>query len=155
MNTVSVIGTLTKDVELRYAQNGTAIGNFSIAWNKKFSQNGKIVEKTSYFDVVCYGKMAEHVAEFFHKGSRIGITGELEQQRWQAGDGGNRSKVVIRLAAFDFIDRKQDAKKQGGGGGQQTGGYRQPDPQYRKPTQPPSHSPAPPEMDVDEDQIPF
>lgn len=147
MNTVSMIGTLTKDVESRYARNGTAIANFSIALNKKFSQNGKLVERTSYFDAVCYGKTAEHIAEYFRKGSRIGITGELEQQRWQTNDGSNRSKVVILVKEFDFIDRKDSTKKRDGDT-QNAGGYRQP-------AQPPTHSPAHAETDVDDEEIPF
>ena len=130
MNTISIIGTLTADVELRYTAGGSAVGNFAIAHNKKFTKNGKIVEAVSYFDVSCFGKTAEVINQFFRKGSRIAITGELEQQRWETQDGQKRSKVVIRLEKFDFIDKKEQQ------GGQQQGGYRQPDPQYQRPQQP-------------------
>lgn len=117
MNTVIILGTLTKDVELKYLQSGNAAGNFSIAYNKKYKgQDGQLVEKVSFFDVGCFGKMAETINQFFHKGSRILIEGELEQQTWKAQDGTNRSKIIIRLDKFSFIDKKEQQD-----GGQQRG----------------------------------
>lgn len=115
MNLVTILGTLTRDIELKYLPSGSAIGNFSIAVNKKYKNaSGELVEKVSFFDVVSFGKQSETINQFFHRGSRILITGELEQQTWQDQQTQqNRSKVVIQLKSFDFIDRKSDNQQQG------------------------------------------
>ncbi len=142
MNTINIIGTLSADVRLRYPTD-MAVGNFSIAYNKKFSKNGKIVEHTSFFDVVCFGKIAETINQYFKKGSRIAITGELEQQRWQT-ENGNRSKVVIRLEKFDFIDKKTTSSEN------QPNSY-----SYAEQQQPGAKQNPPADIDVDDEDIPF
>ena len=109
MNSVNIIGTMTRDVELKYLPSGTAAGSFAIAVNQDYkNQAGQKVEKTSFFDIKVIGKQSETINSYFHKGSRIGITGSLEQETWTAQDGSNRSRVVIKLEGFSFIDRKSD-----------------------------------------------
>lgn len=151
MNKVTIIGTITADIELKYAPSGSAVTNFSIAYNKKYKgQDGQLVEKVSFFDVSAFGRNAEVINEFFRKGSRIGITGELEQQQWKAQDGSNRSKVSIRLEQFDFIDKKESQDNQGGYEQQQP-----PQQQRQEPQATSYRQPAPPEVSIEEDEIPF
>jgi single-strand DNA-binding protein len=155
MNTVNIIGTITRDIELKYIPSGSAIANFSIAVNQDYKkQDGTKVEKTSFFDISVFGKQAEVINQYFHKGSRIGIQGELEQQVWQdTQTQQNRSKVIIKLQKFDFIDRKTDnqqAPQQQQG--YQNGSYNQQpvQPQYQVPIQ------QQPQMSVNNnDEIPF
>ena len=124
MNSINIIGTMTRDVELKYLPSGTAAGSFAIAVNQDYkNQAGQKVEKTSFFDVKVIGKQAEIINQYFHKGSRIGLTGSLEQETWTAQDGTNRSRVIIKLESFSFIDRKSD--------GQSSQGQSQPN-QYQK-----------------------
>lgn len=154
MNTVNIIGTMTKDVELKYMLSGTAVGSFSIAVNQDYkNQQGQKVEKTSFFEVKIIGKQAETVNQYFHKGSRIGITGSLEQESWTTQDGQNRSKVVIKLDGFSFIDKKSDSKSQEQdyrGNGYQEQGYRAEE--KRKPEV--AYKNSIPEIDISE-EIPF
>ena len=109
MNNVSIIGIMTRDLELKYLPSGTPVGSFAIAVNQDYKkQDGTKVEKTSFFDVKVIGKQSEIINQYFSKGSRIGITGELEQETWQDNQGQNRSKVVIKLEQFSFIDKKSN-----------------------------------------------
>lgn len=109
MNNVNVIGTMTRSLELKYLTTGTPVGSFAIAVNQDYKkQDGTKVEKTSFFDIKVIGKQSEIINQYFSKGSRIGITGELEQETWQDNQGQNRSKVVIKLEQFSFIDRKSN-----------------------------------------------
>lgn len=107
MNKVQILGTLTSDVELRYATNGTAIGKLNIAVNKRYTSNGERKEEVSYFECVAFGKTAENIANYFPKGNRILISGELKQDRWDK-DGKKQSKVSILIDGFDFIERSEN-----------------------------------------------
>jgi len=143
-NKVQILGTMTKDIELRDTQSGVVIGSFSIAVNDKYkSKSGEYIEKAHFFDVVAFSKTAENIANFFKKGSRMLIAGQLQQETWQNKDGQNRSKVVIKLESFEFIDRKSDNSQQ-----TQTNKP----PQYNAPQ--PQESSVP-EIDIDSDEIPF
>lgn len=112
MNKVHILGTMTRDCELKYAQSGTAIGNFGIAYNeKRKDQSGNYVDVPMFFDCTAFGKTAENINKFFHKGSRILLDGSLDFQQWEK-DGQKRSKVGIKVYGFDFIDRKSDTQQQ-------------------------------------------
>jgi len=109
MNKVIILGTITRDIELKYTNSGVAIGSFGIAYNeKRKGADGQYTDKAHFFEVVTFGKQAEVVSKFFHKGSRILIEGSLDFQSWQDKSGNKRSKVSIKLNGFDFIDRKSD-----------------------------------------------
>ena len=112
MNQVNLVARIGKEIELKYLPSGSAIASFSVAINQDYKKDGQKIEKTSWFDITAFGKTAENVNQYFSKGSMIGITGELEQQTWTAQDGSKRSKVVIKLQNFTFIDKKQDNQQQ-------------------------------------------
>lgn len=115
MNNINIIGTLTRDVELKYLPSSLAVANFAIAVNQDYKkQDGTKIEKVSFFDVKVMGKQSEIINTYFFKGSRIGITGELYQETWIDNNQQNRSKVVIKLRSFSFIDRKSDNAPQSG-----------------------------------------
>ena len=140
MNNINIIGRIGKEIELKYLQSGSAVASFSIAVDQSYKKDGQKVEKTSWFDVSAFGKTAELVNQYFHKGSMIGITGELEQQTWQAQDGYNRSKVIIKMQQVTFIDKKSDNQSNNAQANQ---GYQQPQqPQQAQPQQyqPPTQS---------------
>lgn len=148
MNSVSIIGTMTRDVELKYLPSGLAVGSFAIAVNQDYKkQDGTKVEKTSFFDVKSMGKQSEIVSQYFSKGSRIAINGELEQESWTAQDGGNRSKVVIKLINFSFIDRKSDSQPK-----QQSYNQNPPVVHENRNSYPPQNIP---EIDINLDEVPF
>ena len=151
MNTVILKGNLTRDVELRYTADGTQIASTGIAVSKKYkSKTGEVKETVMFVDIVVWGRRGEVLSQYFQKGTPILIRGELQLDQWTAQDGTKRSKHSVKVEEFDFIQRKGDGDGARTYGGQQT---------YSTPPQTAS-SPAParpevPEIDVDEDEIPF
>lgn len=91
-NTVTVVGNLTRDPELRFTQGGMAVANFGVAWNKK-RNDGE--DEVSFFDVTCFRQLAENVADTVSKGMRVVIYGTLSQRNWENQQGERRSKVEI------------------------------------------------------------
>jgi single-strand DNA-binding protein len=96
-NTVTVIGNITRDPELRYTANGQANANFGVAVNRRWMnrQTNEWEERTSFFNVVCWREMADNVAESLQKGSRVIVAGRLEQRSWETENGDKRSVVEI------------------------------------------------------------
>lgn len=94
INNVTLVGRVTKDADLRYATNGVAVLNFSIAVNESRKQGDQWVEEASFFDVTLFGKMGESVHRYMTKGKQVAVSGRLQQQRWQK-DGKSNSKIVV------------------------------------------------------------
>ena len=106
MNKIILLATLTKDVELRYLQSGSAMATLNLAHNKKFKkQDGSQSERVLYVKATCFGKTAEMVNQYFGKGSRILISGELTLNSWADDKGNKRSEHSILIETIDFIDR--------------------------------------------------
>ena len=97
LNHVIEIGRLTRDISERdfgYTTGGTARLNLSIAVNRSVKKNGAWTDSVSFFDVTVWGKTAENIKAYLHKGKQIAVDGYLDQQRWEK-DGIKYSKVVI------------------------------------------------------------
>ena len=90
--TVSIVGNVTRDPELRYTPAGAAVANFGVAWNRKGKNDEDVV---SFFDITCWRNLAENVSESITKGSRVIVYGRLDQRSWENQDGERRSKVEI------------------------------------------------------------
>jgi single-strand DNA-binding protein len=91
-NTVTVVGNVTRDPEMRFAQSGMAIAQFGVAWNRRRQDQE---DEVSFFDVTCFRQLAENVAESIRKGARVVIYGTLQQRSWETDAGDRRSKVEI------------------------------------------------------------
>lgn len=105
MNQVCLIGRLGQDPELRYTQGGTAVAKFSIAINRI----GGPDKVTDWFDITAFGKVAESLSNHMRKGCRVGISGRLQQEKWQDKQTGqNRSKISVIAERCDFIDWPDD-----------------------------------------------
>jgi single-strand DNA-binding protein len=91
-----------QDPEVRYAANGNAVANLSIATSKKF----KGEEETEWHRVVCFGKLADVVKEWVHKGDLIGIQGELRTRKWQDNNGNDRYSTEIIAHRMDMLGSK-------------------------------------------------
>jgi len=97
-NTVTVVGNVTRDPELRFTPSGQANASFGLAVNRRWMnrQTNDWEEQTSFFDVVCWREMAENVSESITKGARVVVTGRLEQRSWDdKNTGEKRSKIEI------------------------------------------------------------
>ena len=116
-NKVILMGNLTRDVEVRYTQGGTAIGKFGMAINRKFKQQGgDMKEETCFVDCTAWGRQAEIIAEYVKKGSPLFVEGRLEFSTWEAKDGGGkRSKLAVVVENFQLM--RGGAGREGGGGG--------------------------------------
>ena len=96
-NTVTLVGNVTRDPELRFTNTGQATATFGLAVNRRWQnrQSQEWEEATSFFDVVCWREMAENVAESLVRGARVIVTGRLEQRSWETPDGDKRSKIEV------------------------------------------------------------
>src|ERR1700691_4988817 len=96
-NHVSIVGNLTRDPELRFTPTGQATTSFGVAVNRRWQnrQSQEWEEATSFFDVVCWGQLAENSAQSLTRGSRVVISGRLDQRSWESGEGEKRSKIEI------------------------------------------------------------
>lgn len=130
-NTVNIVGNVTRDPELRYTPNGASVANFSVAWNRRYERNGQQVEEVSFFDVVCWGSLADNVSASLTKGTRVMVAGRLDQRSWETPQGEKRSKVEItaddvapslRWASVEVTRNPRDDNFGGGGGGGYGGG---------------------------------
>jgi single-strand DNA-binding protein len=96
-NSVTVIGNLTRDPELRFTPSGQARALMGVAVSRRWQnrQTSEWEEQTSFFNVVCWGDLADNVSESLAKGARVVVTGRLEQRSWETQEGEKRSTVEI------------------------------------------------------------
>ena len=108
MNKIMLMGRLTRDPEVSYAQNesGTAVARFSIAVDRRFKREGE--PDADFFNCVAFGKMAENIAKYFHKGDRMLVSGRIETSQYTNKDGQKATSVQIVVDEFDFIEPKRE-----------------------------------------------
>ena len=96
--TVELIGNVTRDPELRFTPNGAAVANFGLAVNRRWrnQKTNEWEEQVTFFDVVCWRELAENASESLTKGTRVMVSGRLDQRSWEdPKDGSKRSKVEV------------------------------------------------------------
>ena len=131
-NKAVLVGNLTRDVELRYASNGNAIGNSAIAVSRKYTNNnGAQVEEVMFIDITFFGKIAEVANQYLRKGSKLLVEGRLKFDQWTDNNGQNRSKHTIVVENMEMLGSPQNQQQQGGN----AGGYAQPQQQGYAPQQ--------------------
>lgn len=101
INSINIVGRLTKDCEFAYTTGGTAVAKFSIACNRMKGKDGHV--PVDYFDVSLFGKQAESLKPYLVKGKQIAINGRLQQDRWIGKDGKHNSKVSIVATEIQLI----------------------------------------------------
>ena len=96
-NNIVLVGNITRDPELRFTPTGQATATFGLAVNRRWQnrQTQEWEEATSFFDVVCWREMAENASESLTRGSRVLVTGRLEQRSWETAEGEKRSKIEV------------------------------------------------------------
>lgn len=132
-NTITLVGNITRDPELRFTNTGQATANFGVAVNRRWQnrQSGEWEEAVSFFNIVCWREMAENAAESLSRGSRVIVTGRLEQRSYQAQDGEKKSVVEVvadeigpslRWATAKVVKNDRRAPGEGPAGGAPSGG---------------------------------
>lgn len=99
MNTVSLLGRMTKDVELKENQNGTKYINFCIAVDE-----GK--DTTYFIDCKAWSNLAENISKYFKKGDKIAVTGHLTTRMWEDDNAVKRKITEVNVRSFDFCNSK-------------------------------------------------
>ncbi len=139
-NSVTLVGNVTKDPELRYTTGGRGVASFGLAVNRRYQVNGEWQEQVSFFNIVAWGDLGENAAASLNKGNRVIVTGRLEQRSYETNEGEKRSVTEViadelgpslRWAQAQIERISRDAADGGGGGGGGGGGAsRAPDPVY-------------------------
>ncbi len=145
-STVTIVGNITRDPELRFTAGGKGVASFGVAVSRRFQQNGEWQEKTSFFNVTAWDTLGENIAASLTKGSRVLVTGRLEQREYETKEGEKRNVVEIvadeigpslRWARAEVERIARDGggssgggSNSGGGSGGSSSGGRAPDPVY-------------------------
>jgi len=115
-NKVILLGNLTRDPQLSYTPNQTAVVDFGLATNRRWTgQDGNAREETCFVDCRAFGRSAENINKYCQKGRPLLVEGRLTFDSWQAQDGSKRSKLRVTVERFQFIGSA------GGGAGYQGG----------------------------------
>ena len=183
-NKIVLVGNLTRDIELRYSQGGMGIAKTAIATSRKFTSNGEKKEGVCFVDITFFGRSAEVANQYLRKGSKILVEGRLQFEQWVDQNGQKRSKHSVIVETMQMLDSKGDNQGGSYNAPSQNSGYNAPsqgEPQsyqqppmqqqqsYQAPQQQNSYnnnqaasqsrempsSNSIPEIDIDEDEIPF
>lgn len=120
VNKVLLSGRLTRDPELRYTPNGTAVSSFSIASDRGYKgQDGEWKKVTAFVKVNCWGKLGVLVNEYLKKGSAALVEGRLETRKWETDDGQKRSVIEITADHVQFLDKISKPSAAAGGADEQ------------------------------------
>jgi len=126
VNKVILVGNLGKDPEIRYMPSGGAVANLTLATSESWRDKatGEQKEKTEWHQVSIFGKLAEIAGEYLRKGSQIYIEGALQTRKWKDQSGQDRYTTEVVVQGFNGTMQMLGGR-QGGGQGQQQGGYQQ------------------------------
>lgn len=104
-NCVIFIGRLTRDPEVRFMTNGTALASLSVATNREWKQGEEKKSEVSYVDCSAWGKLGELCGQHLTKGSKVLVQGRLKQDRWEK-DGKKMSKLTVVAESVQFLGKQ-------------------------------------------------
>jgi single-strand DNA-binding protein len=107
MNKVILIGRLTRDPELRYAQSGKAFATFTLAVDRRFSKQNNNQPTADFIPCMAWDKLAEIIGNNLAKGRRVGVEGHLQTRTYDAKDGSKRSAFEVVVNELEFLDPKR------------------------------------------------
>jgi single-strand DNA-binding protein len=130
-NTVTLVGNLTRDPELRFTTGGRGVASFGLAVNRRYQVNGEWQDQTSYFNIVAWGQLGENASATLTKGMRVVVTGRLEQREYTTREGDKRQAIEINADevgpslrwATASVERNPRGEGGGQGGGNRGGNY--------------------------------
>jgi single-strand DNA-binding protein len=167
-NKVVLVGNLTRDIELRYSQGGSAIANTAIATSRKFTVNGEKKEETCFVDITFFGRSGEIANQYLRKGSKILVEGRLSFEQWvDKTSGQKRSKHSVIVETMQMLDNKDSSgysePASDNSSGYSDKPYQAPAPQYEKHTDYQAKEEEPKEplhdkqgsLPMGDDEIPF
>ena len=151
LNKVMLMGNLTRDPEVRYTPKGTAVAELGLAINRVYNaESGEKREETTFVDVTFYGRTAEVAGEYLKKGRPVFVEGRLQLDSWEDKQSGQkRNKLKVIGEKMEFLGSRGGGESEGGG--EPSGGA----PQSRPARPPQQKPPADPDLQPEEDDIPF
>lgn len=167
VNKVIILGNLGRDPEVRYATNGSAICNVTVATSRQWKnkESGERMEETEWHRVVLFDRQAEIANEYLKKGSSVYFEGRLKTRKWTDKDGVDKYTTEIVAETMQLLGSRQGGAGGGGAGaGDDEGGYHEPRstpqrpsarPQASAPRAAPAPKPAATGFDNMDDDIPF
>jgi len=153
VNKVILLGNLTRDIDLRYTPSGTPIAKTAIATNRRYkTQSGEQKEEVCFIDITLFGRSAEVANQYLHKGKQVLVEGRLVLEQWVDGHGNKRSKHSVHVESLHMLGGKES--NNGEANNARSYGNRG----ANKPQQSnngKAKQPNIPEVDIDDDEIPF
>lgn len=146
INSVVLVGRLTRDIDLKYTGQGTAVGNFTLAVNRAF-KNANGEREADFINCVIWRKSAESMANFTRKGSLVGIEGSIQTRSYENAEGKKVYVTEINAEKFHLLDSKKDNPEEN-----KTSGVKKEYPDFGK-SDPFAKSSAP--IDISDDDLPF
>jgi single-strand DNA-binding protein len=153
LNKILLIGNLTRDVEIRYTQGGTAIAKFGLAVNRRWKDRnaGEDREETMFIDVNVFGRSAEIAHQYLSKGRQVLVEGRLVLEQWTDQNGQKRSRHSVSADNLQFLG----GARSDGGDQSQSGDYQTPKesaPQRQTEARPQSSATS---VNIEDEEIPF
>lgn len=110
LNKVMLIGNLTRDPEMRYTPQGTAVCTFGIATNRSWTtESGEKKEEADFHNIVAWNKLAEICAQLLKKGRKVYVEGRLSTRSWQGQDGTQKQRTEVVISDMVILDKKEDS----------------------------------------------
>ena len=114
LNKVMVIGNLGADPEMRYTANGSAVTNFNVASNRRYTtRDGESRDETEWFRVVTWNRLAEICSQYLSKGRQVYVEGRLQTRSWEGQDGQTRYTTEVIAEEVKFLGSPRDAAYEG------------------------------------------
>ncbi|MCP4875691.1 MAG: single-stranded DNA-binding protein [Gammaproteobacteria bacterium] len=115
INKAVIVGTLGKDPEIKYAANGNAVVNISVATNESWKdrETGEAQERTEWHRIVIFGKLGEIASQYLKKGSQAYFEGRIKTSKWQDPSGNNRYSTQIVANEMEMLGRPGDSEQPG------------------------------------------
>ena len=156
INKVILVGNLGAKPEIKYASNGNAISNLSVATSESWTDKntGQKQERTEWHRVSLFGKVAEIAGQYLDKGSKVYVEGKLKTRKWQDDSGSERYSTEIHCTEFTFLTPKNESSAEPSTGNQQMSQNR-PAQQQQPATQSPGSRNEPYNQTEEEDDLPF
>jgi single-strand DNA-binding protein len=115
-NKVLLMGRLTRDPELRYTPQGTAVSEIGLAVNREYTAGNERRKETTFVDVTFWTRQAEIICQYLKKGDPLFLEGRLSLHTWETQDGQRRSKLRVVAENFQFVGGRSEGDSRGGGG---------------------------------------
>jgi single-strand DNA-binding protein len=112
---ITIVGNVGRTPEMRYTPAGVPVTDFSVAVNRSYTKDGETVERTKWYKVVCWRKLAEVTAQYLQKGRLVAVEGEIDCEAYTNKSGEVVGKLVITASTVKFLGKSNGSSADDGG----------------------------------------